>query len=180
MKKLYLLIIGLILSINAAGQPVQAPIMGGGLDQLSRVIENNTAQSLSTQKTLEDLNGRIIETMSSWTGNIIFAESVFMLLIYLIIVFIDKRAKRLNKKKYEELIIHLETEAELRSRKHAELLDRMNVKIERFVNVMDSLNALTREKDIDLKTFQKKAAINGFCFGVLITIGSYFIFRRFI
>jgi peptidoglycan hydrolase CwlO-like protein len=170
MKTTTTLLTLLLLSSLCVAQPVQAPVAGGSLENLYKVIENNTAQSQNMQKSMEDLNGRIQETMSSWTGKIIFAESVFMLLMYSIILFFERRHRRLNRKRYEEKIQELEQAQEIKARNNKELLENMNQKLERFIGSIDYFNNLTKEKDIDIRQIEHKAFFNGICYGGLAVI----------
>lgn len=168
---IFLLAVGCVSS-----QAVQAPMVGGGFDNLYQIIENNTLQSRQTSDKVENLYGKIQETMTSWTGNIIFANSLFMILIYLVIVFVDKRNKKLKRKTYEDYIKDMETKADIKAKENIKTLSDLNEKtnyllsnIGTFIKLIED-RELTKDNKKLTETYFKRGFTMGIAYGLIILV----------
>jgi hypothetical protein len=110
MKNPTILCFILLLATIATAQtaPSTAPTSGGGLQQLTMAIQNNTAAQIATQKKVEDSYGFIAETYRYTVGSQILGVCLFNLSAYLIIVLIDNLRRKKHKKTTEIYLKELE------------------------------------------------------------------------
>lgn len=164
-KEATIAVLMIFLGILTNAQPVQAPAQGGTLDQLIQSIQENTAQNKQQGKLLEDIPGRVENIVSELSQKLIIETCLFMVLLYLGMVFVERVRKRFKLKGYEQKIDELKTE----NRKIIKETDSQLVSINRDLKEM--IRELDKVKNVDIRLTKKtkeKIFINGLCFGFLI------------
>lgn len=104
------LVLALMLLATATTSQQTQQDTGSGLQLLIRAIENNTQANQANQRKIEDINGRIEEQNTRFIGSSLMGNAVFITLLYVVFLIVDKVRKNKMKKQREEYIQELETE----------------------------------------------------------------------
>lgn len=148
----------LVNTVNA-----QTPITSntGGLTELIEAIQNNTRQQEEDTKKIEDMYGYIEEQNQKWIGINLIGNGLFITMLFLIMVFLDRLRRKKLKKSHEEYIKELEKELiatkaglietlKYTNDRSKELLDKINSLDTRYNEL---INSIKKPGDVDVKFY---------------------------
>jgi tetrahydromethanopterin S-methyltransferase subunit G len=142
MKKSIILLI-LLSSLVTAQEPPPSGI--SQIDILVNNIQSMNASMSNMQAKIDNVPGLIQENYYKEGGRIIFGDVLGILIIYLCIVFFEKRRKLMGKKTHEQYIRELEDKLKSREDK---IFDRFNDTTKRIQELTTRIESVTTKPEI--------------------------------
>jgi len=175
MKKTLFILILLCSLVAAQNRPPETPAPPpSGISQIDILVNNIKSMNASMnhmQVKIDNVPGLIQENYYKEGGRIIFGDVLGVLIIYLCIVFFEKRRRLMGKKTHEEYIRELEDKLKSREDKIFERFNDTTKKIEELSEKIESVTNRPEIKEVNVGITKGQLAFKQ---GVLVLFLSIF------
>ena len=177
MKKLFALLILGLLTHAVYAAPISEPVKGSTIEQMKDALEKNTKSTERNTQIVEDIPLKIEGEFTQWVGVHLMGNAIFMTILFLIYLFLDKLRIKRNKKKYTEYLEELETELKTNKLSLIEtvsynnnLMSESNKQLKTVVSDLSRLRAALNHQPQVNHNLRGLILLVGVCIGVLIGV----------